>query len=120
VSAAEIATTSDVKPTATVGVRTEPKLVDPIPSAPPKFDPQHMTPPPARAHVNSEPAVIAVTPLNPGTTTGARPVGALDPSCPDPFDPQHVTPPFVVITHVWELPPTTCVNPEVSAAGSPS
>ena len=87
-----------------------------LPSWPEVPQPQHLTPPAARAaQVWLSPAAIAVTPLvRPVTSTGTLDWVVVPlPSWPLRLLPQHLMPPVVVRAQVWLSPATIAATPLV-------
>ena len=89
---AAIAVTPMARPARSTGVALP--IVEPFPSCPLTFQPQHLTAPAfMSAHVWAKPAAIALTLLGrPETSTGVEVVFDEPlPSWPSPFQPQHLT-----------------------------
>src|SRR5690606_39343629 len=99
--------------------------VEPVPSWPRSFAPQHRTrPSERRTHACSEPATIWTASLTPGTAIGvALELGLDTPSWPSAFDPQHDTLPLWCSTQRKLCPCAICqasVIPGTSVGAAPA
>src|SRR6185295_11807774 len=81
-------------------------VVDPFPSWPLEFAPQHLRLPLAsRAHVENCPVATWLTFVSPGTVSGTKEfVVELFPNCPSSLEPQHFSDPPEITAHTCRSP----------------
>ena len=105
------------RPSTTVGSARS--LIEPSPSCPALFAPQHTAAPARAAHVWRAPALSALAPASPATATGAaRSLIEPSPSWPRSFAPQQRTLPSLSRAQVCSSPATSCVALAIPATAT--